>query len=188
MSIFSFCFYNIFEEDCGSLTQNMQERQTQVRALPARAEGSDRETEGMPFFFFKASKKKLSKLTARIHNVPRNSLRFHTNPASTDPCRPFEMHRGVTSPVLFGFTCECPPLVLQLTSALQTFFSPSVVTLFHFWGGRRWVLTFTFLSKNSPSPQMILVSPSSPLPSLCTHMHIQTLFTDQPSTPPTPHL
>lgn len=37
----SYVFAHLF------LTQNKQDRQTQVLALPARAEGSDRETEGI---------------------------------------------------------------------------------------------------------------------------------------------
>lgn len=43
--------------DWWSLTQNMQERQTQVLALPARVDGSDRDTEGILGSAFLASQR-----------------------------------------------------------------------------------------------------------------------------------
>lgn len=59
----------------------MQERQTQVLALPARAEGRDRDTEGI------LKKKTKVPLKVEIQGIPRNSCRFHAGFGDTDPCR-----------------------------------------------------------------------------------------------------
>lgn len=62
------------------LTQNMQERQTQVLALPAKAEGRDRDTEGISKSLWN-----LPDLRAKIHKDPRCWWRFHAGFGDTDP-------------------------------------------------------------------------------------------------------
>lgn len=77
----------------------MQERQTQVLALPARAEGRGRDTEGI----LEKEKKKEdvppegspALTAAEIHDIPRNSRRFGVVSGDTDPCQDLRGARGV---------------------------------------------------------------------------------------------
>lgn len=95
------------------LTQNMQERQTHVLALPARAEGRDRETEGI-------LKKKYTKyvpplgssgLTEEIRSNSRNSHRLCAGFGDTEPCQTCEVHGG------WGREC-CSRLLSLMASVL----------------------------------------------------------------------
>lgn len=72
----------------------MQERQTQVLALPARF----RETEGI------LRKVRLCRLTAEIHSVPRNSRHLRAGGGDTDPCQMCEVHRGWERGTLLSFS------------------------------------------------------------------------------------
>lgn len=70
----------------------MQDRQTQVLALPARAEGNDKETEGI------LKEKKTPPVRTEIHGIPRNSL--HSGLGDSYPCQMWRMHGGALRAVL----------------------------------------------------------------------------------------
>lgn len=165
----------------------MQERQTQVLALPARAEGSDRDTEGILRSAF-------SRLTVGIHGIPRNSQRFHVDLGCVDPC--CEMHRGLRRGMLsfslWRLLVSLPPLFhssfLQLSLYLSSaFLSWSGVTLFQgaFVGkGGGGILVFTFFPPfSSNDPGWFLLSPLF----LClfhTCIHTQSMHWQSSTLPP----
>lgn len=103
----------------------MHERQTQVLAVPARAEGSDRETEGI-----------LTALWAEIQGMSKNSRWFHAGPADVDPCQTCEVHTGWKRECCSRFlsdglsqtpSCEVPPSLACLLALTLPLLAPSLL-------------------------------------------------------------
>lgn len=174
----------------------MQERQTQVLALPARAEGIGRDTEGI--LRKRCHSRGLPSLTAEIHSIPRNSRQFHTG--RINPCQKCEVHRGRGSKPCsrFSHSDGLKSVSLMWAPSLSCFYPCSFSLTPAFlkcgnvipWSKGGGESSFFSLSlPKLPSPQMILVNPSFPSsPHTYTLYSLTTLHPPSASLHGIPHL